>query len=136
MPNIGTLADGLVQLYARDYRTNPPNLLTAAGTTQGGATAIPATPATTGNVFRIAASASSAGVILPAQLTWLGVSGGPIVVIPPPTVGVKVYPASGEGLKATATNTAIVVASAKATTFYPVGNSVGSSTAYRWAMSA
>ena len=130
------LSDSIAEFSARDARVNPPVLLTAAGTTQGGAVAIPATPASKGNVFRIAASASTAGAILPAQLTWLATGGGPIVVIPPPTVGVKIYPASGEGLKAAATNTAIVVASAKATIFYPVGNAVGSSTAYRWAMSA
>jgi len=130
---VGQLSDGIAQLQQASPHLLPPPLITAAGTTQGGATALP----TTSNVARIAASASTAGVILPAMLTWLALNGGagsPYIVIPPPTVGVKVYPASGEGLNAAATNTAIVAASAKPATFWPVGNAVGSSTAYRWAM--
>lgn len=130
---VGDLAAGMNALQQGSDHLYPPPVVAAAGTTQGGATAL---PYTTNSVFRITASASTAGVILPAELTWLAQGGGAIVIIPPPTVGVKVYPASGEGLKAAATNGAIVVASAKATRFYPVGNGVGASTAYRWALSA
>lgn len=133
---IGQLSDAVALFTARSQGINPPVVLTTAGSTIGAAVAIPATPAVTGNVFRMLASASTTGAVLPAQLTWLAAGGGPIVVIPPPTVGFKLYPASGEGLKAAATSAAIVIASAKATILYPVGNAVGSSTAYRWALSA
>lgn len=125
----GQLSDGMAALAVRNA-TYPPPVIAAIGTTQGGAAALP----TTTNTVRVTASASTAGVILPAMLTWLALGGGPYTVIPPPTVGAKVYPASGEGLNAAATNTAIVAASAKPARFIPVGNAVGSSTAYRWAM--
>ncbi len=135
MPDQGSLSGGIASLNARVPHIFPPRILTTAGSTQGGAVAIPTDPAQ-GSVFRLLATASTTGAILPPELAWISAGGGPIVVIPPPTVGFKLYPASGEGLKAAATNAAIVVASAKATILYPVGNAVGSSTAYRWAMSA
>lgn len=131
---VGQLSDGIAALQQVVPHNFPPPVIASAGSTQGGATAL---PYTINSIFRVTASASTTGVILPAMQTWLAQNGGgPIVIIPPPTVGVKVYPASGEGLKAAATNAALVIASAKATIFYPVGNGVGSSTAYRWALSA
>lgn len=135
MADQGQLSGGMATLNARVPHIFPPRILTTAGSTQGGAVAIPTDPAQ-GSVFRMLASASTTGAILPPALAWMSAGGGPIVVISPPTVGFKLYPASGEGLRAAATNTAIVIASAKATAVYPVGNSVGSSTAYRWAFSA
>lgn len=127
---VGQLSDGIAALQAAIPHLVPPLVIAAAGTTQGGATALP----TSSSIVRVTANASTAGVILPAMLTWLNLGGGVYTVVPPPTVGVKVYPASGEGLNAAATNTAIVAASAKPANFIPVGNGVGSSTAYRWAM--
>lgn len=131
---VGQLSDGIAGLQQGQPHQFPPPVVAAAGTTQGGATAL---PYTSNSIFRITASASTAGVILPAVLTWLNQNGGgPLVIVPPPTVGVKVYPATGEGILAAATNAAKVIASAKSTIFYPVGNAVGSSTAYRWSTSA
>ncbi len=131
---VGSLDQGLAQLNQGIPHSFPPPVVASAGTTQAGATLL---PYTLYSAFRVTASASTSGVRLPPVQTWLAQNGGgPILVIPPPTVGFKLYPAAGEGLKAAATNAAVVIASGKATYVYPVGNGVGSSTAYRWALSA
>jgi hypothetical protein len=55
-------------------------------------------------------------------------------VIAKATVGVTVYPTSGQGINALATNTGIVVASAKPGRFIPVGGGYGGSSALRWVL--
>ncbi len=87
--------------------SGPPQLVTAAGATQGAATKI-----TTNYAVLTVCTASARGVVLPTPATGLQIdfySGC--------TQGVKVYPGSNCRFANVATNTAVVLAGFKCTTY-------------------
>lgn len=86
---------------------NLPQVLAAAGATQGGAGVI-----TSGNVI-VTVTASTQGVKLPVAATGLNVR-----VFCPGTVGVKLYPNTNARLDTTATNTAVVIAAGKVNVYF------------------
>lgn len=92
--------------YTGGYQT-----VTAAGATQGAATAITGSKA----IITVALTASTKGVRLPTAATGLEV-----LIANAATFGVKVYPASNGKLGASATNAAIVLAINKVTRYIAV----------------
>lgn len=90
-----------------------PVAISAAGATQGNATAI-----TSRKAIVTTATASSKGVKLPAAATGLEV----VVANVGPTFGVKVYPASGDKINALATNAVdtTVLAALKSTRYMAI----------------
>lgn len=92
-----TLAATVDQVAAGSFQT-----LAAVGATQGTAAQI-----TARRVF-VTVTASTEGVKLP-----IIVVGDEHIVVAPSTVGVKVYPGANQRFSGVATNTAVVVASAK-----------------------
>lgn len=76
--------------------------LAAAGATQGTASAI------SKSAVYVTVTASTQGIKLPTAA-----EGKRVVIFSAPTVGVKVYPFSGDKIGAAATNTAVVLASGK-----------------------
>jgi hypothetical protein len=91
--------------------TNSFQTLTAAGATQGDATAITGSKA----IITVALTASTKGVKLPTAATGLEV-----LIANAATFGVKVYPATNGKLGASATNAAIVLAINKANRYIAV----------------
>lgn len=85
-------------LYAPQVTTQLNNSVTAAGTTQGTATAI------TADVIYISTAAANSGVVLPNPPAT---GSRKIIVINKGASACNVYPASGHSLDALATNTAI-----------------------------
>jgi hypothetical protein len=83
--------------------TQTPQILAAAGTSQGTATAI------TKAIVIVTVTASTQGVKLPTAAT-----GKMVRVMVPGTVGVKVYPATGDKISTGATNAAVALAADKA----------------------
>lgn len=92
-----TLAFTTDQIKAGSFET-----LAATGATQGGAAQI-----SKSRVF-VTVTASTQGVKLPTA-----VAGARVEINAPATVGVKVYPFSGDKFSGVATNTAVVIASGK-----------------------
>lgn len=84
-----------------------PQVLAAAGATQGGAGVIASS-----NVI-VTVTASTQGVKLPTAATGLSIR-----VFCPGTIGVKVYPAANGKLDAIATNTAVVLVAGKANVYF------------------
>jgi hypothetical protein len=85
-------------------------LVAAAGTTQGSATAISASG---GPVIMATTTTSTEGLKLPANITnevW--------VVFIPGSHGVKVYPPTNSRIDALSTNAALTIAAGKAVLFY------------------
>ena len=87
--------------------TNLPQVLAAAGATQGNAGVI------TNSRVIVTVTASTEGVKLPVAATGLEVR-----VHVPGTVGVKVYPGVNGKLDASSTITAVVLVAGKATIYY------------------
>lgn len=79
-----------------------PQVVAAAGATQGGATLI------TKQKVRVTVTASTEGVKLPVAATGMVVK-----VMVPGTIGTKVYPNTNAKLDASATNVAVVLAAGK-----------------------
>lgn len=125
--NDGLLSKGIQQLQAAQA-TQPPTTYAAIGSTQAGAAAI----ATGVTLAILTVTASTEGVKLPEQVAFLATGAQSITLVPKATVGAKVYPFSGQGINALATNTAIVIASGKPCRFIPVQTGYGGSAAYRW----
>lgn len=92
-----TLAFTVDQIGAGTFQT-----LAATGSTQGGAAQI-----TAHRVF-VTVTASTQGVKLPTAVT-----GAQVMINAASTVGVKVYPFTGDKFSGVATNTAVVIASGK-----------------------
>lgn len=128
MSNSGaTIGDGIAQMNA-NLAQSPPAVLTAIGASQASGTPIPVGV----NVVRCLGATSAAGIVLPEQTAFVGAGGTSIWILPQETKGVTIYPSSGQGIKATATNGALVVASGKPAQFIAVGTGLGGSAAYRW----
>lgn len=128
MADLGQLSGTIASIKASALIGRVPDVIAAAGSTQGGATAItPGTPA-----LRVTTTTSAEGVKLPSVAAHLAAGGGPLTLIPMATIGFKAYPFAGEGINAVATNTALAVASAKPCTFWPLGGGAPTS-ALRWA---
>lgn len=83
--------------------------LAAAGATQGNAAQI------TGKRVIVTVTASTQGIKLP-----VGVAGLEVEVYAAPTVGVKVYPASGARIGASSTNASVTLAAAKASKYVAI----------------
>ena len=94
-------------LTVNGYTTYYPQVLAAAGATQGAAGAI------SNSVVIVTVTASTEGVRLPAAATGLEIR-----VHVPGTVGAKVYPASGAKINALSTNTSLLIAAGKADIFF------------------
>ena len=94
-------------LTVNGYTTYYPQVLAAAGATQGAAGAI------SNSVVIVTVTASTEGVRLPAAATGLEIR-----VHVPGTVGAKVYPASGAKINALSTNTSLLSAAGKADIFF------------------
>jgi hypothetical protein len=107
-------ASGLVTLSGgakiSGLQTDVPQLVTAAGATQGNATAITSSLA----IINVATTASTHGVKLPTASTGLVVTVGNLGAF-----GTKVYPATGDKIGAASTNAAdsTVLAINKANTY-------------------
>lgn len=129
MANDGLLSKGIQQLQAA-VPSQPPPTYAAIGSTQAGAVAI----AVGVTLAIITATASTEGVRLPEQVAFLATGATAITLIPKATVGFKLYPSSGQGLNAVATNTAVVIASGKPARIIPIQTGYGGSAAYRWAI--
>lgn len=131
-----TASDGLLSktiIAAQTAKLNePPVTVAAIGTTQGGAAVIPLGV----NLVIITATTSTEGVSLPSQVAFLGNGQSTITIVPKSTLGVKVYPAVGEGLNAVATNGSVTIAAGKVARFIPIQTGFGGSSAYRWAVEA
>jgi hypothetical protein len=125
----GLLSKTVIGLQASRL-SEPPSTIAAIGSTQGGAAAI----AVGVTLAIITVTASTEGVILPEQVAFLNAGLSTITLIPKATVGFKLYPASGQGLNAVATNTAVVIASGKPVRVIPIQTGYGGSAAYRWAV--
>lgn len=123
----GLLSTGLARLNG-NLRTQPPYIIAAIGSTQAGAAAIPLGV----TLLEVTTTTSAEGIRLPAQAAFLNTGATSITIVPKATVGVKLYPASGEGLNAVATNTAVVLVSAKPVNVIAIQTGYGGSAAYRW----
>jgi hypothetical protein len=86
--------------------TTVPQVLAAAGATQGDASAI------TGGVVMVSTTTSAEGVRLPTAVTGLNV-----LVCAPLLLNVNVYPATGGTIGVAAQNAAVVLAAAKSSLY-------------------
>lgn len=100
-----SLSGGVTQSLAANPAINGFQTVTAAGATQGNATAITGSKA----IITVAATASTHGVRLPTAATGLEV-----LIANNGAFGAKVYPATNGKLGASSTNAAIVLAVKKA----------------------
>jgi hypothetical protein len=117
-PAAGTVTDltttgNIVQTLAAKTAKVAYQTVTAAGATQGDATAITGSKA----IITIALTASTKGVRLPTAVTGLEV-----VIANAATFGCKVYPAVNGKLGASATNAAIVLAINKCNKYLAVNS--------------
>lgn len=106
-------AASVTDLSQNGIQTFIPQIVAAAGATQGTATQI------TKSTVSVTVTASTQGVKLPTAAT-----GKRVTVFAAASVGVKVYPATGDNLLGSATNAAVVLAAGKANIYQAVNASV------------